>query len=259
MLTVKRTNILENDLEYFLSDSNTIYLIEEEKLSINVLSATLHTIAQEADWNINSILGNNIQDLKNEYLRNWYRRFLIAQKYDILSRYPKGGMKQYAIVYSSDECVLVHCPRRPYTVIDGEDFVPSSTVILSPTGEIIIPENVVWLNENSLTSHGFTAKWNGKYGIFTRKGNVLFPCIFEDMGNSVLADYGCVRYKGSVYLYKLRGAFPVVKPEAIKDDKTICFSCEDKVYSIAPLGDNYSQENLDELSGILYSLHEKTA
>ena len=259
MLTVKKTNILENDLDCFLSDSNTIYLIEEEKLSMNVLSATLYTIAQEADWNINSILGNNIQDLNNEYLRNWYRRFLIAQKYGIFSRYPKGGTKQYAIVHSSDECVLAHCPRRPYTVIDGEDFVPSSTIILSPKGEIIVPENEVWLNEYSLTSHGFTAKWNGKYGIFTSKGNVLFPCIFEDLGNNILADYGCVRYKGFVFLYKLRGAFPLVSPEAIKDDKTISFYCEDKVYSIAPLGNHYSQENLDELSGILYSLHEKTA
>lgn len=259
MLTVKKTNILEKDLECFLSDSNTIYLIEEEKLSMDVLSAKLHTIAQEADWGINTILENTIQDLNNEYLRNWLRRFLIAQKYGILSRYPKGGTNQYAIVYSSDECVLVHCPRRPYTVIDGEDFVPTSTIILSPQGEIIVSENVVWLNENSLTSHGFTAKWNGKYGIFTRKGNVLFPCIFEDMGNSVLADYGCVRYKGFVYLYKLRGAFPVVKPEAIKDDKTISFCCEDKVYSIAPLGENYSQDNFDELSGIMYSLHDKTA
>lgn len=256
MLTVKKTNILENDLECFLSDSNTIYLIKEEKLSMNVLSATLHTIAQVADWDINSILANTIQDINDEYLKDWFRRFLIAQKYGILSRYPKGGTKQYAIVYSSNECVLVHCPRRPYTVIDDEDFVPSSTVILSPQGEIVVSENVVWLNENSLTSHGFTAKWGGKYGIYTRKGNVLFPCIFEDLGNSILADYGCVRYKGFVYLYKLRGAFPVVKPEAIKDDKTISFCCEDKVYSIAPLGDIYSQEDLDELSGILYSLHD---
>ena len=259
MLTVKKTNILENDLECFLSDSNTIYLIEEEKLSTNVLSATLHTVAQEADWNINSILANTIQDINDEYLKDWFRRFLIAQKYGILPRYPRGGTKQYVIVFSSEGCVLVHCPRHPYTVIDDEDFVPSSTIILSPKGEIIVPENEVWLNEYSLTSHGFTAKWDGKYGIFTSKGNVLFPCIFEDLGNSILADYGCVRYKGFVYLYKLRGAFPMVNPEAIKDVKTICFSCKDKVYSIAPLGENYSQENLDELGGIMYSLHGKTA
>lgn len=256
MLTVKKTNILENDLEYFLSDSNTIYLINEEKLSMNVLSATLHTIAQEADWNINSILENTIQDINDAYLRNWFRRFLIAQKYGILPRCPKGGSDQYVIVDASDDCVLVYNPRA---IVNQGLIKPTSTIVLTPEGGIKIPEGKVWLNEYSLTSHGFTAKWNGKYGIFTRKGNVLFPCLFEDMGNSILADYGCVRYKGFAYLYKLRGTFPVVKPEAIKDDKTISFCCENKVYSIAPLGENYSQENLDELSGILYSLHEKTA
>ena len=257
MLTVKKTNILENDLECFLSDSNTIYLIEEEKLSTNVLSATLHTVAQEADWNINSILANTIQDINDEYLKDWFRRFLIAQKYGILPRYPRGGTKQYVIVFSSEGCVLVHCPRHPYTVIDGEDFLPSSTIILSPQGEIIVSENVVWLNENSLTSHGFTAKWNGKYGIFTSKGNVLFPCIFEDLGNSILADYGCVRYKGFLYSYRLRGTFPEVDPETIKNDKTIGFCCEDNVYSVTPLGEDYSIENLDELREILYSLHNR--
>ena len=65
---------------------------------------------------------------------------------------------------------------------------------------MLVPENTVYIYENSITKHGFTASWNDLYGLYTRNGEMLLPCIFERIEHKNYENYIFLRYKGIYFM-----------------------------------------------------------
>lgn len=196
MLTIERRTINERDLDYFLNDPNTNIVIEKAGLSEKETSDLLHNIAEKADWIIDSILSEQILQIENKRIRNRFRRFLISKKYNILIDYPRGGTEEYCIMYADDKCVFV---QSPCVIRENEIIKKTSTIVLSPQGTVKMPEDVVYIYENTITVYGFTTRWGDKFGLVSRKGDVLLPCIFDSIDNN---DYlPGVSFKGYRYSY----------------------------------------------------------
>lgn len=226
MIKVNRITINEKDIEDFLCSR----YIEEENLSQEEVSASLYAVSEKAGWIIDTVLSDTIRKIENWQVRNWYRRFLISEKYGILIDYPRGGTNEYCIMFVSDDCVLVYSPRT------------KSTIILSPQGEIMVQEGQVWLNERSLSRcHGFTARWKGLSGIYSEKGTPLFPCIFDDIQNYEYLHIGKLQYVGCKYQYILLGSISQIEKDhfamlAEDSNRCFCFQSDDKVYQVVCLG-----------------------
>ncbi len=128
---------------------------------------------------------------------------MISQKYGISNHKPHQRTNEYYVDYASDVCVLIHSPRI------NEDQVlvrPESTIILTPQGEIKTPEGKVRIDWRSSGGLGFTAKWDGKYGLYTFRGDVLLPCVFDDLVAPVLWDQPVkLLYKGFLYNFLVEG------------------------------------------------------
>lgn len=212
MFTTKETTICEKSIESFLSEID--YILESEELTEEEALKILRAVSEKAGWNIDSILSETIQEIENGNVRNWYRRFLISEKYGILMK-PRGGTT-YGITHASDECVLVYSPHIP------------STIMLTPQGKIKIPEGEVYLND-LLNFHGFSARWGDKCGLYTSKGTPLFPCIFEYVENSPFFNFAKLRYKGYEYNYYQLEAKSAPKN---LDRNKIAFTCEDSIYQL---------------------------
>lgn len=250
MLAIKQHTFSEKDLGSFLHFPQTIAFFEQLKLTTDGVLATFRVIAEESCWNIDSILNEAIQNIEDESLRNVFRRFLISQKYGISPWYCG---QQYSVCKVSDNSVLVDTPLQ---TVPNKECKISYTIFLSPQGDIKVPESEkVWVFDT--LKHGFHVVGNGKSGIYTWTGNVLFPCLFDAVDNGWPAE--TLEYKGNKYVFTICVTSSEVNPAMFRDDKTISFCCEDKVCSIAPLDENYSQNNLDKLREIMYSLHDKTA
>ena len=196
MIKIRRTTILKEDVDRFLHSSLLNNILQEENLSIDGACELFVAISEKAEWDIYSILSTTIQEIENERVRCFFRRFLISEMYNILMNYPRGGTKEYCIVYADDKCILVQSPH----IIRNDIMVkPASTIVLSPKGEILVPEDKVYIYENSITAHGFTSKWNDLYGLYTRDGELFLPCIFEYVSNKYYERYLYLRYKGIYY------------------------------------------------------------
>lgn len=221
MLTIKRRTINERDLDYFLNDPHTNIVIEEAGISEKETSDLLHNIAEKADWIINSILSEQILQIDNKQIRNRFRRFLISEKYNILMDY---RTEKYCIIYADDNCILVQSPH----VIRGNEMIkPTSTIVLFSTGEVKVPEGVVWLNERP-TAHGFTAKWNNLFGLYTNNGDVFLPCIFEEITTKEYERYHYLRYKGFYYMF-----IPtLLKQEELTSSHEVAYSFKDRTYCL---------------------------
>ena len=235
MFRIIRTTINEKDIEDFLFSR----YIEEENLSQEEVSASLCAVSEKAGWIIDSILSDTIQEIENWQVRNWFRRFLISEKYGVLIDYPRGGTNEYCIMFASDDCVLVNSPH----IIRNQELIKAtSTIILSPQGEIMVQEGQVWLNERSLSRcHGFTARWKEMFGIYSEKGTPLFPCIFDYVQNDEYLHIGKIQYKGCKYQYILLGTVSQIEKDhlammAEDSNRCFCFQSDDKVYQVVCLG-----------------------
>ena len=239
MIRINRITINEKDIEYFLLSSHMSYIHKIENLSQERVSASLCAVSEKARWVIDSILSDTVQEIENWQVRNWFRRFLISEKYGVLIDYPRGGTNEYCIMFASDDCVLVNSPH----IIRNQELIkPTSTIILSPQGEIMVQEGQVWLNERSLSRcHGFTACWNKLYGIYSEKGTPLFPCIFDYIQNDIYLHIGKLQYLGCKYQYILLGTVSQIEKEcfamlAEDSNRCFCFQSDDKVYQVVCLG-----------------------
>lgn len=197
----KRDTINESDLDFFLNDPYTNIEIDEAGISKKEISDLVHSLSDKAHWEIDSILSDQIPQINDEQIRNRFRRFLISEKYDILTSYPRGGTKKYCIMYADDNCILVRSPR---IIRDNEIIRPTSTIVLSPEGKVMVQENTVYIYENSITKHGFTASWNDLYGLYTLDGEMFLPCIFERIEHKDYENYLFLRYKGIYYWMRYR-------------------------------------------------------
>lgn len=286
MFTLTKYRLSERDINNCLEESYFINALEKIGMSEQEASDIIFSVAEKANWDIDGILKDTIHAVDNEYLRDCIRRFLISQKYGILPRYPRGGTNQYAIMYASDRCVLVDSPH----IIRNKELVkPTSTIVMSPEGEIMIPEGNVWINTNSLSQLGFNAKWNDLMGLYTESGKVLLPCIFEDLSNPIYCARGTMQYKGFRYSYTWRGVVSERESDKIDPIDSECgqmtFVCDNNIYSIFFLGYNddglihkgafsvarqeedpfnalpedeklkLGKENIDELFSIIRSIH----
>jgi len=193
MLRVVQESIEEKDLGLFINFMNN----PRKKIDISEkeMADLVHLVSERANGIIDVILSECIQQIDNVQLRNWFRRFLIAKKYAILIDYQRGTKECY-ISYADDNCVFV---QSPYQLINYKTVIPSYTIVLSPIGKVMIPENTVYLFENTRTRHGFTAKWNGLFGLYDRSGEKILPCIFEDIEHKDYESFIYLKYNGIKY------------------------------------------------------------
>lgn len=214
MLTITNNSITEKDL-YGVVDNSLLHILNKSKLLQEDVMVNLHTLAEKALWKIDVIL-KHINEIEEKDIRNWFRGKLISKRFGI------DPYNQYEIVFVSDDCVLIRCPRRIY-----QDIYQDSVAVLTPQGDIKVQEGEVWINGNSLSPYGFTAWWNNKMGIYTKKGDVLFPCVFEHLSNPVaLVPDGILQYKGFLYWYNIEFKEPTT------DEPMIAFTCDDRIYSV---------------------------
>ena len=197
MFRIDKTTICKNDIERLLLLPLMKNILIHEKLTSEEVFENLCSNSEEAGWDIHAILSETILHVENEFIRNYFRRFLISEMYDILmASYPRGGTKKYCIMYADDNCILVESPR---IIRDNEIIRPTSTIVLSPEGKVMVQENTVYIYEKSITKHGFTASWNDLYGLYTLNGEMLLPCIFERIEHKDYENYLFLRYKGIYY------------------------------------------------------------
>ena len=151
----------EKELKDFLAKalSRTYYSRHKNALAIQVLTET----AETAGWDIDAILRSHMSDVKNEDIRQLFRRFLIAKKYNV---------RPPAIVYASDDCVLINMWNHV-----------TSTKVLSPSGDVLIPEGNVILFPNTISYFGFVARdvATRKMGMYSKSGQEVLPCVFDNV------------------------------------------------------------------------------
>ena len=238
MLTIANKTISEKEIDLFLEDLYTQHIVKESKYDVEIISATLRTAAEKADWIIDTILGVTIQSINDGWLKDWFRSYLLSIKFGIQLRHSQGNSPQYVLERANDECALVSSPHRNPKGIEA-----SSTIVLSPIGEIKIPEGQVWINP-SVNAYGYTSKWNGLFGLFTWYGDMLFPCVFDYLTNPLLNElWGTLLYKGFLYRYIMKGKredMNNVDIERITTENlsSMAFICDDRVYLIEFMGYN---------------------
>lgn len=246
MLTVAKTTITEKDLELLFEDSFVKSCLEKHRISKKDLLDLYCSVSEQAGWNIDAILSETIQTLKqtpdtlmSSMKRDWLRWFLVSQKYGIFIDKQDPHMEGYYVDYVSDYCVLIHSPR----VMKDQVLVqPESTIILTPQGEIKTPEGEVWLDWRSSGGIGFTAKWNGKSGLYTKRGDVLLPCVFDDLFAPVFWDDPLkLLYKGFLYSFLNEGEkeeMEIVDHATCDRPSSIAFVGKKNVFSLAFVGRN---------------------
>ena len=170
MFRIDKTTICKNDIERLLLLPFMKNILIHEGMTSEEAYENLCSYSEKGGWEIHTILSETILLVENESIRNYFRRFLISEMYDILMAYPRGGTKKYCIMYADDNCILVESPR---IIRDNEIIRPTSTIVLSPEGKVMVQENTVYINENSITKHGITASWNDLYGIYTLEGEMF--------------------------------------------------------------------------------------
>ena len=260
----------------------------ESKFDEGEVSATLRTVAKKADWIIDTILIETIQSIDDGWLKDWFRSYLLSVKFGIQLRHSKESTPQYVLEKANDECALVNSPHA-----NPKGIELSSTIVLSPIGEIKIPEGQVWINP-SVNAYGYTSKWNGMFGLFTWYGDMLFPCVFDYLTNPILIElWGTLLYKGFLYRYILKGKRRDLDNNEIKriteeNLSSMTFVCDNRVYIIEFMGYNIfdymhkggisafredteafnklsdeekielAAKNVEELFAIIQSIHQET-
>ncbi len=185
MLDVITNKLSEKDLDLAIKDAN-----REKKAK---KAALLKSVAESANWNIDAILSDSIQLIRKsdgglnykeaKVLRCDFRKVLIAKKYGISERY-NGNV--YWVGHATDDCIIIQC----------EDS--NTSLILSPTGELLMDEGKVKLNVNSLTNNGYNTHNKHSLGLYSKKGKEILPCIFDEVDNK-LDGHLCVTYKNVKY------------------------------------------------------------
>ena len=160
----------EKELKDFLAKalSRTYYSRHKNALAIQVLTET----AETAGWDIDAILRSHMSDVKNEDIRQLFRRFLIAKKYNVRPFDMTQQGVPPAIVYASDDCVLINMWNHV-----------TSTKVLSPSGDVLIPEGNVILFPNTISYFGFVARdvATRKMGMYSKSGQEVLPCVFDNV------------------------------------------------------------------------------
>jgi hypothetical protein len=164
----------EKELKAFLTKAltKTYYSWHKNALPLENAIQVLTETSEKAGWGIEDTLYYHIADVKNEDIRQLFRRFLIAKMYNVRSFDMTQQGAPPAIVYASDECVLINMWNHV-----------TSTRVLSPSGDILIPEGSVILFPNTISSFGFVAKdvTTRKMGMYSRFGQEVLPCIFDNV------------------------------------------------------------------------------
>ena len=248
MLTIAKTTISEKDLELFFEDSYIKYCLEKDKIDKDDLFGLYRSVAEQAGWNIDVILSETIQTIEDDFDPllssdrrdwDWLRGFLISQKYGISNHKPHQRTNEYYVDYASDVCVLIHSPR----INEGQVPVqPESTIILTPQGEIKTPEGKVRIDWRSSGGLGFTAKWDGKYGLYTFRGDALLPCVFDDLVAPMFWERPVkLLYKGFLYNFLVEGEkqeMEIVDRETNDKPSSIAFIGKNGAFSLSFVGLN---------------------
>ena len=246
MLAVAKTTISEKDLKRLFDNPYIKYCLKKDKINKRGLLNLYRSVSEQANWNIDAILSETIQTIKDDsdpllssVRRDWFRGFLISQKYGIPCHQPHLHKEDYYVDYASDICVLIHSPRVNK---DQELVRPESTIILTPQGEIKTPEGKVRIDWRSSGGLGFTAKCDGKYGLYTFRGDVLLPCVFDDLVAPVLWDQPLkLLYKGFLYDFLVEGDKQEIEiGDSDTDDyhSSIAFVGKKNVFSLSFVGYN---------------------
>lgn len=246
MLTVTKTSISKQDLKRLFNNPYIKYCLEKDNINKGDLLDLYRSVSERAGWNIDKILSETIQTIKDDsdtllssVRKDWLRGFLISQKYGIPCRKPHLHTGDYYVDYASDNCVLINSP----CVNKGQLLVrPESTIILTPQGEIKTPEGEVRIDWRSSGGLGFTAKWNGKYGLYTFRGDVLLPCVFDNLVAPMLwNDPVKLLYNGFLYNFLVEGEKQEMEiGDCDTDDNhsSIAFTGKKSVFSLAFVGRN---------------------
>ena len=167
-------SLFHKDLRAFLIKTLTrgYYYQHQNALPLEEAIQVLSETAGIAGWDIDTILKIHMAEVKNEDIRQLFRRFLIAKKYSVrLFDMTQQGAPP-AIVYASDDCVLINIWKHV-----------TSTRVLSPTGEILIPEGSVIFFPNTISYFGFVVMdvTTRKMGMYTKSGQEVLPCVFDNV------------------------------------------------------------------------------
>ena len=181
---LKRLNMQQSfskkELKDFLSKALTRTYCSRHKnaLPLDEAIQVLTETSEKAGWETDTVLKLHMADVKNEDIRQLFRRFLIAKKYNVRPFDMTQQGAPPAIVYASDDCVLINMRNHVTT-----------TRVLSPSGEILIPEGEVIIFPNE----GFVAKNVNtlKMGMYSRFGKEILPCVFDNVTRK-----GELSYKG---------------------------------------------------------------
>lgn len=169
-----RQSFSEIELSAFLTKALTRTYCSQHKnaLPFDEAIQVLTETSEKAGWEIDTVLRLHMADVKNEDIRQLFRRFLIAKKYNVRPFDMTQQGVPPAIVYASDDCVLINMWNHV-----------TSTRVLSPSGDVLIPEGNVILFPNTISYFGFVARdvTTRKMGMYSRFGQEVLPCIFDNV------------------------------------------------------------------------------
>ena len=214
---------LESQIASFVKKGAVLDCLYKNRIDIDDAVAKLVFVSEKAEWDIDKILSDTINLIEENVFRNLFRGFLISIKYNVgFSRTDGYNSQKAQVTYAWDDCVLIYKPQS------------KSTVVLSPTGKIKVPEGNVYVFENR-SVRGFTARWGRFWGMYTNNGDVLVPCVCDYIDNKdYITEFG---YKGVKYSLGILGSLQEPKDSLsrlLNDDKV--FVCGELVYILMCMG-----------------------
>lgn len=214
---------LDSQIASFVKKGAVLDCLCKNRIDIDDAVSKLIFVSEKAEWDIDKILSDTINLIEENVFRNLFRGFLISIKYNVgFSRTDGYNSQKAQVTYAWDDCVLIYKPQS------------KSTVVLSPTGKIKVPEGNVYVFENR-SVRGFTARWGRFWGMYTNNGDVLVPCVCDYIDNKdYITEFG---YKGVKYSLGILGSLQEPKDSLrrlLDDDKV--FVCGELVYILMCMG-----------------------
>lgn len=204
-----KTTFTKEDLFCYIDSyiNRYVYYDENDTSFVDSIKSELTGNAESANWKTDNILQDRINAIDNYDIRNFYRRFLIASKYNYAVDYSCARSRQPYISCVNNDWITV-CYKTD--CIENGLVVPKTTTrLLSPDGSILIKEGSVYLFDNIVACNFACASdaLSGDRGIYDlEKGMPIIPCVLDHVHVDDFLLRIEFQYKGCPFLINLRHA-----------------------------------------------------
>ena len=221
-----RTTFIKEDLICYIDSyiNRYVYYDENDTAFVDSIKTELTENAESANWMTDNILQDRINAIDNYDIRNFYRRFLIASKYNYAVNHRCARSRQPYISRVNNDWITV-CYETD-CIANGMVIPKTTTRLLSPDGSILLKEGSVYLFDNIVACNFACASdvRSGDRGIYDlEKGMPIIPCVLDHVHVDDFLFWIEFQYKDYPFLINLRLA-SMLDESTEFDDSHLCFN-----------------------------------